>query len=78
MRKIFLTVSLSLFFTISGFAGDIPMTGVTGCAPGLWYPESHVCVQQLSAPIETPKPNPSTILDAPVIKAFLQIRSMIF
>jgi hypothetical protein len=78
MRKFFLTVSLCLFFTISGFAGDIPMTGITGCAPGLWYPESQVCVGGLSAPVEPTKPEQSTILDMLAIKGFLHIRDMIF
>jgi hypothetical protein len=78
MKKIFLTVSLSLAFTVSSFAGDTPVTGVVGCAPGLWYPESQVCVQQLSAPVETTKPEQPTILDAMLIRAFLHIRDMIF
>lgn len=78
MRKLVLTASLSLFVTISGFAGDVPMTGVAGCAPGLWYPESRVCVPQLSAPVEIPDPEQSPILDTMAIKAFLHIRSMIF
>jgi hypothetical protein len=78
MRKILLTVSFSLALTISGFAGDIPMTGFAGCAPGLWYPESHVCVYELSVPVEITKPEQPTILDAITIKAFLRIRDMIF
>jgi hypothetical protein len=78
MRKILLTVSLSLALTASSFAGEIPMTGFAGCAPGLWYPESQVCVQQLSAPVETPKPERSTISDTMLLRAFLHIRDMIF
>jgi hypothetical protein len=78
MRKIFLTASLSLALTVSGFAGDIPMTGITGCAPGLWYPESHVCVYELSAPVEITKPEQSTISDTMLLRAFLHIRDMIF
>jgi hypothetical protein len=78
MRKILLTVSFSLALTISGFAGDIPMTGVAGCAPGLWYPESHVCVYELSAPVEITKPKQSTVMNTLAVKAFLHIRDMIF
>jgi hypothetical protein len=44
VRKIFLMISLTLAIAAYSFAGDIPITGVTGCAPGLWYPESRVCV----------------------------------
>ena len=78
MRKIFLTVSLSLALTASSFAGETPIAGFAGCAPGLWYPESHVCVYSLSAPVEITKPEQSTILDAIAIKGFLHIRDMIF
>jgi hypothetical protein len=76
MRKIFLTVSLSLALTVSSFAGEIPIAGFAGCAPGLWYPESQVCVGGLSAPIEPTKP--VTTLDTLAIKAFLHIRNMVF
>ena len=78
MRKFFLTLSFSLALTISGFAGDIPMTGIAGCAPGLWYSESHVCVYELSAPVEITKPEQSTILDTLLLRTFLHIRDMIF
>jgi len=79
MRKIFLTISLFLALAASILAeGNTPMSGFAGCAPGLWYPESHVCVYELSAPVEITKPEPSTILDAITIKAFLHIRNMIF
>ena len=78
MRKIFLTVSLSLALTASSFAGDTPIAGVAGCAPGLWYPESQVCVYGLSAQVEITKPEQSTILDAMLLGTFLRIRGMIF
>ena len=78
MRKLFLTVSLSLALVVSSFAGEIPISGFAGCAPGLWYPESQVCVYGLSAPVEVPKPGQSTILDAIAIKAFLHFRDIIF
>jgi len=79
MKKTFLTVSLFLALAGSTFAdGNTPIAGFAGCAPGLWYPESQVCVGDLSAPVEIPKPEQSTILDAITIRAFLHIRDMIF
>jgi hypothetical protein len=78
MRKIFLTLTLSLTLAAFANAGETPISGFAGCAPGLWYPESQVCVYGLSAPVETPKPEQSTILDTLAIRAFLHIRDMIF
>jgi hypothetical protein len=78
MRKIFLTVSLSLALTASGFAGDTPMAGVAGCVPGLCYPESQVRVNGLSAPVETTRPEQSTILGTMLLRTFLHIRDIIF
>ena len=75
MRKILLTISLSLALTASSFAGEIPMTGVVGCAPGLWYPESQVCVLDLSAPVQTGKEQP-TFMDEVLVTAFLKIRTI--
>jgi len=74
MKKIFSTVSLSLALTASSFAGEIPIAGFAGCAPGLWYPERQVCVYGL----ETPKPEESTNFDTTLVRAFLNIRDMIF
>ncbi|HEV7644792.1 MAG TPA: hypothetical protein VGO50_12675 [Pyrinomonadaceae bacterium] len=42
MIKTFLLV-LALTFVVLATTGDIPIPGVQGCAPGLWYPESHIC-----------------------------------
>jgi hypothetical protein len=78
MRKIFLTVSLSVALAATSYAGDTPIAGVTGCAPGLWYPESQVCVYGLSAPVEIPKPEQSTNLETILLRTFLHIRDMIF
>ena len=76
MRKIFLTISLSIVLTTSGFAGEIPLAGVAGCAPGLWYPESQVCVPPgLSAPVPAGK-DESTILDSFLTQAILYFRPM--
>lgn len=78
MRKIFLTVSLSLALTVSSFGGNTPIAGVAGCAPGLWYPESQVCVLERSAPVEITKPEQSTIFETALIRAILSVRDMIF
>ena len=79
MRKIFLTVSLFLALTGSTFAeGNTPIAGYAGCAPGLWYPESQVCVNGLSAQVEITKPDESTIFDTTLVGVFLHIRDMIF
>jgi hypothetical protein len=79
MRKKFLTISLFLALAASILAeGNTPMSGFAGCAPGLWYPESHVCVYELSAPVEITKPKQSTVMDTLAVKAFLHIRDMIF
>jgi len=78
MRKIFLTLTLSLALAASSFAGETPISGFAGCAPGLWYPESHVCVYGLSAPVEIIKPESSTIFETMTVEAFLHIRDMIF
>ena len=79
MRKFFLTISLFLALAASILAeGNTPMSGFAGCAPGLWYPESHVCVYELSAPVEITKPEQSAISDTMLLKAFLHIRDMIF
>jgi hypothetical protein len=43
MRKTFLTISLLLAITLVANAGETPIAGYAGCAPGLWYPESQVC-----------------------------------
>jgi hypothetical protein len=45
MKKVFKTFLLVIAITFAALAttGDIPIPGVEGCAPGLWYPESQVC-----------------------------------
>jgi hypothetical protein len=70
MRKIFLTLTLSLALAASVTAGEIPITGFAGCAPGLWYPESQVCVFPFSPQAEPVKPQ-STIWDTMLIEALL-------
>ena len=77
MRKIILTVVMSLALTVSVSAGEIPMSGVAGCAPGLWYPESQVCCMPNEyCPVGRPAPDQpvkddSTILDLVLTKAIL-------
>jgi hypothetical protein len=78
MRKIFLTLTLSLALAAYANAGETPISGFAGCAPGLWYPESQVCVYGLSAPVEVPKPERLTILDTMLLRTFLHIRGIIF
>jgi len=78
MRKFFLTLSLSLSLAVFANAGETPITGFAGCAPGLWYPESYVCVYELSAPVEITKPGRTTILNTMLLRSFLHIRDMIF
>lgn len=75
MKKIFLSVTLSIVLTASALAGDIPITGVQGCAPGLWYPESQVCVMQKAA-AQQGKPEP-TFIENLMIKAVLFLRPSI-
>jgi hypothetical protein len=82
MRKIILTVTMSLALTVSALCGETPISGVAGCAPGLWYPESQVCCMPglecpagLSAP-DQPVKEDSTFSDtafAKVILYFLNI-----
>lgn len=72
MKKIFLTLSLSLVLTTSSFGGDTPISGVVGCAPGLWYPESQVCVMGRLAPDQTEKQELS-FSDTLLVKAILYI-----
>lgn len=43
MKKILLTIALSTSLSISAFAGETPIVGFEGCAPGLWYPISQIC-----------------------------------
>lgn len=82
MRKIILTVAMSLALTFSVSAGEIPISGVAGCAPGLWYPESQVCCMPgLECPVGRPAPDqpvkgdstPSDMVLAKVILYFLNI-----
>jgi hypothetical protein len=75
MKKILLTVSLFLVFATTSFAGEIPISGVAGCAPGLWYPESQVCVLERTAPNQTEKQEPS-FLDTLMVKAILYIKDI--
>lgn len=72
MKKIFLTASLFLAFATTSIAGEIPIAGVAGCAPGLWYPESQVCVMGRTAPDQIEKQELS-FSDTLLVKAILYI-----
>lgn len=77
MRKIILTVTLSLALTISAVAGETPIAGVAGCAPGLWYPISQVCCMPGEyCPVGRPAPeqpvkDDSTLTDMAVARVIL-------
>jgi hypothetical protein len=82
MRKTFLTIALSLALTVSAVAdGETPISGVQGCAPGLWYPISQVCCMPgLECPVGRPAPAPTEkpetpFSDAVLFKIFLIIRN---
>lgn len=78
MRNFFLSLTLSLILAISVNAGETPIAGVVGCAPGLWYPESHACVYGLSAPVQPPNKDAApTNIESMLIKAFLYIKNIV-
>ena len=77
MRKIFLTVLLSLTFAISGFAGGVtPISGFAGC-DGLYYPDTGECVAQL-APSDPGGKQRSVFSESNLIGAILSFRDIIF
>jgi len=78
MRKIFLTISLSLALTVSSFAGGvIPISGFTGCENGLYYPDTGECVAGLVPSNSDGKQDP-VFADISLIGAILSFRDMIF
>lgn len=74
MRKIILILTLSLALAASVTPGELPITGFAGCAPGLWYPESRICVDPLSPQIEPVKA--ASTLDTALIQALFYFRTM--
>ena len=83
MRKIFLTVVLSLALTVSAVAdGETPISGVQGCAPGLWYPISQICCMPgLECPVERSAPATAVIpesstSDTMLVKIVLMIKNI--
>ena len=78
MRKIFLIVMLSITFTIVTKAGETPISGFAGCAPGLWYPERHECVYELAPSAQSIKEQKPSVFDDALVAAILQIKEMIF
>lgn len=78
MRNFFLSLTLSLILAVSVNAGETPIAGVVGCAPGLWYPESQVCVYGLSAPVQPPNNDAEpTDIESMLIKAFLHFKNIV-
>jgi hypothetical protein len=78
MRKIFLTLSLSLALTVSVFAGGlVPITGFTGCENGLYYPDTDECVAGLAPSNSDGKQGP-VFSETSLIGAILSFRDMIF
>jgi hypothetical protein len=75
MRKFTLSLTLLFALAASVTAGEVPITGFAGCAPGLWYPESHVCVYEVAAETK-PVKEQSTNMDAALIEAILFFRPM--
>lgn len=82
MKKTLLTLTLSLSLTLSTFAGEIPITGYEGCAPGLWYPISQVCcMPDLECPVGRqasiqPIKDESVISSLDVVKVILYFRNI--
>jgi hypothetical protein len=78
MRKIFLTISLSLALTVSSFAGGvIPISGFTGCENGLYYPDTGECIAGLASSNSDAKQGP-IFSETSLIGAILSFRDMIF
>jgi hypothetical protein len=78
MRKIFLTVLLSLLIASSGFAGGvIPISGFAGCENGLYYPDTGECVAGLAPSNSDGKQDP-VFSETALIRAILSFRDMIF
>lgn len=78
MRKIFLTLSLSLALTASVFAGGlVPITGFAGCENGLYYPDTGECVVGL-APSDSTGKTDSSFSEMGLIAGILSFQDIIF
>jgi hypothetical protein len=78
MRKLTLTILLSLTLTISGLAGgNIPIAGFAGCENGLYYPDTGECVAGLAPSNSDGKQGP-VFSETTLIGAILSFRDMIF
>jgi len=78
MKKITLTISLSLVLTASAFAGGvIPIAGFAGCENGLYYPDTGECVAGLASSNSDGKQG-QIFSDTSLIGAILSFRDMIF
>ena len=78
MKKIFLTLSLSLALTVSSLAGgNIPISGFAGCENGLYYPDTGECVVGLAQSNYDGKQD-LLFSDVSLIRAILSFRDFIF
>lgn len=78
MRKIFLTVSLSLALTISCFGGVTPISGFAGCENGLYYPDTGECVVGLAQQSNSNGKQYPAFSETALIRAILSVRDIVF
>jgi hypothetical protein len=83
MKKTFLTLTLSVALTLSTLAGEIPISGYEGCAPGLWYPISQICcMPDVECPVggrpapDQPIKEGSVITSLDVVRVILYFRNI--
>ena len=78
MKKTLLTLSLSLALTLSIRAGETPIVGYEGCAPGLWYPISQICcMPDVECPVGRAAVD-QTIKDESVISGLDVVRVILY
>jgi len=79
MKKITLTISLSLVFATSVFAGGwVPISGFAGCENGLYYPETGECVVGLAQQSNSDGKQGPVFSDTSLIGVILSFRDIIF
>lgn len=79
MRKITLTISLSMVLAASALAGGfIPIAGFAGCENGLYYPDTGECVAGLAQQSNSAGKQGPIFSDTSLIRAILSFRNMIF
>jgi hypothetical protein len=78
MKKLTLTILLSLTLAISGFAGGlVPISGFAGCENGLYYPDTGECLAGLAPSNSDGKQGP-VFSETTLVGAILSFRDMIF